>query len=112
MMNRKFSARTALFALLLLSLVMNAFPQTSGTTRDGASQQTSAQTASAGPRDEKLWRKALEIQRKSIVVDTHNDITSMMLDDNYDIGTSSVGKYHTDLARMKQGGLTAEVFSV
>ena len=112
MMNRKFSARTALFALLLLSLVMNAFPQTSGTTRDGASQQTSAQTASAGPRDEKLWRKALEIQRKSIVVDTHNDITSMMLDDNYDIGTSSVGKYHTDLARMKQGGLTAEFFSV
>ena len=63
-------------------------------------------------RDEKLWKKALEIQRKAIVVDTHNDVLSFMTDDNYDIGVSSVGKYHTDLARMKQGGLTAEFFSV
>lgn len=68
--------------------------------------------ASSQPRDEKLWQKALEIQRKSIVVDTHNDILSFMFDENYDIGTSSAGKYHTDLARMKQGGLTAEFFSV
>lgn len=64
------------------------------------------------PRDEKLWKKALELQRKSIVVDTHNDVLSFMTDDNYDIGVSSVGKYHTDIARMKQGGLTAEFFSV
>lgn len=71
------------------------------------------QPATSGePRDEKLWRKALEIQRKAIVVDTHNDVLSFMIDDNYDIGISSVGKYHTDLARMKQGGLTAEFFSV
>ncbi len=46
------------------------------------------------------------------MVDTHNDILSMMTDDNYDLGVSSVGKYHTDIARMKQGGLTAEFFSV
>lgn len=63
-------------------------------------------------RDEKLWRKALALHRKSLVIDTHNDILSMMTDDNYDLGVSSVGKYHTDLARMKQGGLTAEFFSV
>ena len=50
------------------------------------------------PRDEKLWKKALEIHRKAIVVDTHNDILSMMTDDNYDLGVSSVGKYHTDIA--------------
>ncbi len=36
----------------------------------------------------------------------------MMTDDAYDLGVSSVGKYHTDIARMKQGGLTAEFFSV
>ena len=64
------------------------------------------------PRDEKLWKKALEIQRKSIVVDTHNDVLSFMTDENYDIGVSSVGKYHTDIARMREGGLTAEFFSV
>lgn len=63
-------------------------------------------------RDEKLWKKALEIHRKAIVVDTHNDILSMMTDDNYDLGVSSAGKYHTDITRMKQGGLTAEFFSV
>jgi membrane dipeptidase len=70
-----------------------------------------AQDASA-PRDERLWREALKIHRKAIVVDTHNDITSMMIDEGYDLGTSSVGKYHTDLARMREGGLTAEFFSV
>lgn len=76
------------------------------------SAQQSTSSSAAQPRDEKLWQKALEIQRKSIVVDTHNDILSFMFDENYDIGTSSAGKYHTDLARMKQGGITAEFFSV
>jgi membrane dipeptidase len=78
--------------------------------------QPQTQPAPAGepapPRDEKIWKRALELHRKAIVVDTHNDILSMMTDDNYDLGVSSVGKYHTDLARMKQGGLTAEFFSV
>lgn len=79
----------------------------------GVTAQQSASTSSDAPaRDEKVWKKALEIQRKSIVVDTHNDILSMMTDDAYDIGVSSAGKYHTDLARMKEGGLTAEFFSV
>ena len=67
----------------------------------------------AGPaRDERLWQKALKLHRSSIVVDTHNDILSIMLDENYDLGTPSAGKYHTDIARMKEGGLTAEFFSV
>jgi len=70
------------------------------------------QAQADAPRDEKLWKKALEIQRKAVVVDTHNDVLSFMTDENYDLGVSSVGKYHTDLARMKQGGLTAEFFSV
>ncbi len=75
--------------------------------------QTPAENQTAPtPRDERLWKRALAIHRKAIVVDTHNDILSMMTDDNYDLGVSSVGKYHTDLARMKQGGLTAEFFSV
>jgi membrane dipeptidase len=71
-----------------------------------------AQTSTDSSRDEKLWKKALDLQRRSIVVDTHNDVLSYMTDENYDLGLSSVGKYHTDLARMKQGGLTAEFFSV
>lgn len=91
--------RTAiLFAFALLSL--------------GVSRAQKLDGAAATPRDEKTWQRALALQRRSIVVDGHNDITTMMLDDNYDIGASSVGKYHTDIARMKQGGVTAQFFSI
>jgi hypothetical protein len=34
--------------------------------------------SSSQQRDEKLWRRALEIQRKAIVIDTHNDVTTPM----------------------------------
>ena len=107
----KLSLRTAFTLLLLLSLVTHSFAQLlRATTGGSAPQQPSA--APPAPRDERLWRRALKIHRKAIVVDGHNDITSMMLDDGYDLGTSSVGKYHTDLARMKQGGMTGQFFSV
>jgi membrane dipeptidase len=109
MKNRKLSSSTAL-GLLLLLLVANVPPQ-SAQTISGLPPQTGA-PGIAALRDERLWREALKIHRKAIVVDTHNDITTMMIDDGYDLGTSSVGKYHTDLARMKEGGLTAEFFSV
>jgi membrane dipeptidase len=107
MKKRKLSFLTALSLFLLIANLSAPRAQTSNV----ATQQPGAATP-APPRDERLWREALKIQRKSIVVDTHNDITSMMIDDGYDLGTSSVGKYHTDLARMKEGGLTAEFFSV
>ncbi|MBI4850995.1 MAG: membrane dipeptidase [Acidobacteria bacterium] len=62
--------------------------------------------------DEILRQKALRIQRSAIVIDTHNDITSPIVDDDYDLGTPSVGKYHTDLERMQKGGMTGEFFSI
>lgn len=95
MLRRKVSS-TVLLLALIVSVTVPSF----------------GQAQADAPRDEKLWKKALEIQRKSIVVDTHNDVLSFMIDDNYDLGVSSVGKYHTDLARMKQGGVSAEFFSV
>lgn len=63
-------------------------------------------------RDEKLWQKALRLHRSAIVVDGHNDITTPMVDEGYDLGQTSVGKYHTDLQRMKQGGVTGQFFSI
>jgi membrane dipeptidase len=63
-------------------------------------------------RDEKLWRRAVALQKRAIVVDGHNDIPTIMADEDYDIGVSSVGKYHTDIARLKQGGMTGEFFSI
>lgn len=83
-----------------------------GVTGGRASKKEHSTTPQEATRDESLWKKALELQRKSIVVDTHNDVLSYMTDVDYDLGVSSVGKYHTDIARMKQGGLTAEFFSV
>ena len=64
------------------------------------------------PRDEKLWKKALEIHRKAIVVDTHNDVTTPMTNDDYDLSGTPPVPYRTTIERMKQGGLTAEFFSL
>jgi membrane dipeptidase len=79
------------------------------------SQQAPTNAPSASPtpqRDERLWQKALAIHRKAIIVDGHNDIPSVMVDEDYDLGTPSAGKYHTDLRRLKQSGLTGEFFSI
>src|SRR4030095_4174012 len=107
-MNFRKGFRCSLGCVLTLSFVSPMIA------RNGRNQTQGTPTSSPTPipRDERLWKKALDLHRKAIVVDTHNDILSMMIDDNYDIGVSSVGKYHTDIARMKQGGLTAEFFSV
>lgn len=64
------------------------------------------------PRDERLWQRALAIHRKAIVVDTHNDVTTPMTNDDFDLSGEPPVPYRTNIARMKQGGLTAEFFSL
>ncbi|HEY0004301.1 MAG TPA: membrane dipeptidase [Pyrinomonadaceae bacterium] len=100
----------AAFALQLLftGYTLSAQAQT------GAAQGSSTALVqqSGPPRDERLWKKALEIHRKAIIIDGHNDITEIMVDTDYDLGTPSVGKYHTDLARLRQSGMTGQFFSV
>jgi membrane dipeptidase len=78
----------------------------------------SGQTMPAGA-DPQVWAEALKIHRRAIIVDGHNDITGPMVDEDFDLTTSSVGKYHrdgdpfhTDLARMKASGVTGEFFSI
>ena len=80
--------------------------------------QTSAQTMPQGA-DQKLWQRALAIHKKAIIIDGHNDITSPMVDEDFDLATNSVGKlhkdgdpFHTDLNRFKQSGITGEFFSI
>lgn len=78
-----------------------------------AKRQAPAPQAGATPvRDEKLWKRALALQKRAIVIDGHNDIPTIMADEDYDIGVSSVGKYHTDIPRLKQSGMTGEFFSI
>lgn len=69
--------------------------------------------------DPKIWARALKIHKKALIVDGHNDIPSPMLDEDFDLGTNSIGKYHqdgdpfhSDLNRLKQSGITAEFFSI
>ena len=69
--------------------------------------------------DPQLWARALKIHQKAIIVDGHNDIPSPMVDDDFDLATDSVGKYHgdgdpfhTDLNRFKRSGITGEFFSI
>src|SRR6266700_1030155 len=74
--------------------------------------QTAVPTSASPQRDEKLWQKALEIHRRAIVIDTHNDITTPMANDDYDLSGTPPTPYRTSIARMKQGGMTAEFFSL
>jgi membrane dipeptidase len=69
--------------------------------------------------DPKVWEQALKIHRKAIIVDGHNDITGPMVDEDFDLATNTIGKYHrdgdpfhTDLGRLKASGITGEFFSI
>lgn len=69
--------------------------------------------------DTKLWEKALKLHRNSIVIDGHNDITGPMVDEDLDLATSTVGKFHldgdpfhTDISRFRASGITGEFFSI
>lgn len=98
--------RFALCAVLVL-----AFACAKNAPRAGADAQPAA-SASAAETPEK---RAARIHAEAIVVDTHNDIPTKMAATAFDLasdGTSGSHKTHTDLARMKAGGITAEFFSI
>jgi membrane dipeptidase len=64
------------------------------------------------PRDERVWQRALAIQRRAIVIDTHNDITTGMTNYDFDLAGEPPFPYRTNIERMKKGGLTGEFFSL
>ena len=86
--------KTAVLFLLFLFLTSTVVP-------------TVAQT-----RDERLWQRALQIHRRAIVIDTHNDVTTPMTNDDFDLSGNPPAPYRTNIERMKKGGLTAEFFSL
>ncbi|HEX7318410.1 MAG TPA: dipeptidase [Pyrinomonadaceae bacterium] len=102
---------------ILFCVLVSVALASSSFSRAGAAKssrlQTPAPQAGATPvRDEKLWKRAVALQKKAIVVDGHNDIPTIMADEDYDIGVPSTGKYHTDIPRLKQSGMTGEFFSI
>jgi membrane dipeptidase len=72
----------------------------------------------AKPQSEAAIRaRAEKLHREAIVIDTHNDITSPLVDEGFDLAMSGIEpggklKTHTDIKRMKEGGLGAEFFAV
>src|SRR5215470_6441488 len=63
--------------------------------------------------DAKLRERAMKLHREAIVIDTHNDITSPITDEGFDLGARDTSrKTQTDIPRMKEGGLDAEFFAI
>src|SRR5260370_38235755 len=100
--------RSLLISFLVLSCFSFAFPIGAQRTTQPAQGKPRARA----PRDEALWQRALAIHRRAIVIDTHNDITTSMTNDDYDLGGTPPTPYRTSIARMKQVGQTAEFFSL
>ena len=73
---------------------------------------TTVTPTAAQTRDERLWQRALQIHRRAIVIDTHNDVTSAMTNFDFDLSGTPPAPYRTNITRMKQGGLTGEFFSL
>jgi membrane dipeptidase len=73
---------------------------------------SAVQAQTPEPRDERLWQRALQIHRRAIVIDTHNDVTTPMTNNYYDLSGPPPVPYRTNIQRMKEGGLTAEFFSL
>jgi membrane dipeptidase len=63
------------------------------------------------PAPSTLEERAARLHAGAIVVDTHDDVTSAILEDGFDLAHPN-GKTATDLPRMRAGGVTAEFFSI
>jgi membrane dipeptidase len=102
--------RRFLLVVITCGLVSTLLPtKKTNATRRMEVRQNTPQTQ---PRDERLWQQALAIHRRAIVVDTHNDITTPMTNDDFDLAGDPPVPYRTNIERMKKGGLTAEFFSL
>ena len=52
------------------------------------------------------------LHAKAIVVDTHNDVLTTATLEGLDVGKDLRGRTHSDLARLKAGGVDVQVFSI
>ena len=67
------------------------------------------------PRTAALEARARELHRDAVVVDGHNDVTLAIANEGFDLGmdgTSGRVRTHTDLRRLKAGGLDAVFFAI
>ena len=53
-----------------------------------------------------------KLHKKAILIDTHNDIPSASIEKLVQFDTDLKGKTHSDLNRMKAGGIDVQIFSI
>ncbi|MDP3358361.1 MAG: dipeptidase [Lutibacter sp.] len=53
-----------------------------------------------------------KLHDKAILIDTHNDILMKIVDNGFALDTDLTGKTHSDLSRLKKGGVDLQLFSV
>ena len=101
---------------VLLGAAISAFP---ARPRQSAAERTPDRRDSRrlSNSDQALRARADKLHRQAIVIDTHNDVTSPILEHGFDLGMDGAApdaktRTHTDLRRMKAGGIDAEFFAV
>jgi membrane dipeptidase len=57
-------------------------------------------------------QKYKRIHRKAVLIDTHNDFPSASIEKKVSFDDNLLGKTHSDLDRMRRGGVDAQVFSI
>jgi membrane dipeptidase len=57
-------------------------------------------------------QKYKKIHDKAVVVDTHNDFPSASIEKKVSLDADLLGKTHTDLARLRTGGVDVQIFSI
>jgi hypothetical protein len=55
-------------------------------------------------------QKYKKIHNKAVVVDTHNDFPSASIEKKVSLDSDLLGKTHTDLARLRTGGVDVQIF--
>jgi membrane dipeptidase len=110
LMTAKVKILVALFSIALVGL-----PSLGSVKND--SKQKRVMPEQSNTDDATLRARAERLHRQSIVIDTHNDVTTPMIDEGFDLGMNGADpnakiKTHTDLVRMKKGGLDAQFFAI
>jgi membrane dipeptidase len=57
-------------------------------------------------------QEAIKLHRKALLADTHNDVLSQVVIPGGDMSKDLTGKAHTDITRMKKGGIDVQMFSI
>ncbi len=104
----------ALFAAFCgMTVLTTANAQKKTSRRAKVSTSSNSKSGSESASETRLRQRAQKLHRASIVVDTHNDVTSPITDESFDMGERDTsGKIQTDIPRMKEGGLGVEFYAI